>query len=171
MTKLIEEFEQWFTSFWWLYPNDLCDKKKGSKFKAKQAAEKLYKKGGIEELVRIKLNTEALIRYDNKEYQRNGRPDRWPHASSYLNQGYYDREIESVSEKHVPISSTCFCGQEAIVMGQCHTCYYKNDSRELDRKKMLKDSWEKVKERFPRDEGEGLATYAKRCARKLGYAR
>ena len=81
------EYPDKFIEFWETYPNELAHKKKGIKQKAFEAWEKLK---DHDEILR---KTRELIRYDRHCLSLGEKPDRWPHASSYLNGGYYDREI------------------------------------------------------------------------------
>lgn len=90
---------EFFEAIWWGYPKDLCHNKKGSKFTAQKAAEKIKP----QEYQRIIDNMKALIRYDNND----PKPDRWPHVSTWLNQGYYDREIDSGEQRQRIELSTC----------------------------------------------------------------
>ncbi len=100
------EYSESFNKFWHTYPTDLAQGKPGSKFKAYQAWEKYTD----EEQERIQFDTEALIRYDRQD----SKPDRWPHASTYLNQRYFERPIGSVTEKRVTALDKCHCGEEVI---------------------------------------------------------
>ncbi len=121
------ELQEWFDRVWFKYPKDLSHNKKGAKPPALKASEKIYKAQGIEELNRIERNIEALINYDRKELKAGGRPDRWPHFSTFLNQGYYDREIESHAELQEKIERQhCQCGKESVISGKCSRCYTKS---------------------------------------------
>jgi hypothetical protein len=100
------QYSEQFNKFWHLYPTDLAQGKPGSKFKAYQAWEKY----SDEEQERIIFDTEALIRHD----RRDSKPDRWPHASTYLNQRYFERPIGTVSDTVRVVLDTCHCGQEVI---------------------------------------------------------
>ena len=152
----MSELEDWFTEVWFIYPSDLSHNKKGAKPPALKAAQKIYKSGGINELNRIKENIQALIRYDRKELTSGGRPDRWPHFSTFLNQGYYDREIHSYTE----IKATdrkCQCGELASVGSLCLKCFNKG----ADWKRM---HYENLKSmglgKYP---DETMKQYANRC--------
>ena len=69
------EFNQFFAEFWLRYPNDLCQKKKGAKFAAQKAAEKLKP-----EQYQYVLNCmDALIKHDRQDNEAY----RWPHASTW----------------------------------------------------------------------------------------
>ena len=120
------ELEEWFNKFWLTYPNDLCHKKKGSRMAALKALKK--KKPDQSLLTHIWNNTMALIKYDHRCLNAGEKVDRWPHASTYLNQEYYDREIETVQAmQERKAKEKCSCGSEAMVpfKGQmvCARCY------------------------------------------------
>lgn len=85
------ELEEFVDKLWLTYPSDLCHKKKGTKVNAMKAAKKLKP----EQYDKILLDIEALKKYDRKE----PKPDRWPHVSTFLNSGYYGREIGSTTEQ------------------------------------------------------------------------
>lgn len=114
--------EDWFNEFWSCYPTDLCDKKKGPKPPALRAATKIFKKDGEKELKRILDNMRALVKRDRFEKERGGTVYRWPFVSTFLNQGYYDNEIESYSEAPKSVS-LCTCGEKA--QGKCLKCHEK----------------------------------------------
>ena len=82
MTDLTKD--EFFKKLWFSYPRDLCHDKKGSKVAAQNAAKKIK-----DDYERILMNLDALIKHDRKD----PKPDRWPHVSTWLNQAYYDREI------------------------------------------------------------------------------
>ena len=85
------KYDEFFGKLWFGYPKNLCHDKKGTKFNAQKACKKLPES----EYEKILMNMEALIKYDMKD----PKPDRWPHVSSWINQGYYDREIGSTTEQ------------------------------------------------------------------------
>lgn len=126
------DLDAWFEKFWWGYGGQkgrLAHGKKGSKFKAKQAAQAILKKGGPQELERILDNMNALIKFDTQELDKGGQPDRWPHASTFLNQGYFDREIDrgEAEEKRQRSNPKCECGADAVApIGStlyCNECF------------------------------------------------
>lgn len=121
----MSDLDDWFDRIWFKYPNDLSHKKKGARKTAQAAAEKIFKAGGIEELKRIERNMDALIKHDRKEQSAGGKPDRWPYVSSFLNQGYYDREINAEVEQKQRIEVKCACGEVAVVGDKCPRCYEK----------------------------------------------
>lgn len=121
-----KELEEWFNKFWLTYPNDLSHKKKGSKVAAFKALKK--KKPDVKLLTHIWNNTMALIKYDHRCLNAGEKVDRWPHASTYLNQDYYDREIETVQAMEArKEKEKCKCGAEAEVRFKgrliCVKCY------------------------------------------------
>ena len=121
-----QELEDWFNKFWLIYPNDLAHKKKGSKVAAFKAIKK--KKPNASMLTRIWNNTQALIKYDKRCLASGEKVDRWPHCSTYLNQDYFDREIETVQAMHERHEKQkCACGKIAVVPFKekmvCVNCY------------------------------------------------
>jgi len=127
------EYDEFFKDFWFKYPKDLCHGKKGTKFNAQKACRKLKP----EQYKEILMNMDALIRYDRKDMK----PDRWPHASTFINQGYYDREIGSVAEmqerQSLGICSVEGCNQE-VHGPSFKTCGFHIPNETGD---MLKESW------------------------------
>jgi hypothetical protein len=88
------ELDDFFEKLWFEYPADLCHGKKGSKVAAKNAAKKLK----ADEYEGILRSMKELIRFDRKD----PKPDRWPHVSTWINQAYYDRDID-VQEQRAKI--------------------------------------------------------------------
>lgn len=117
-----KELGEWFDRIWLKYPNDLCHKKKGARKPAQDAARKIHKAGGMPELERIERNLDALVRYDRRDHGKGEKVDRWPHLSTWLNQGYYDREIEAQPNTPRP-RKNCGCGEPSTVGNKCPRCY------------------------------------------------
>ena len=156
----MSELQDWFNEVWFIYPSDLSHNKKGAKPPALKAAQKIYKSGGIQELNRIKGNIQALIRYDRKELSSGGRPDRWPHFSTFLNQGYYDREIGSYTEiKNV--ERICNCGEKAQVGYLCLKCL----NKDAGWKKMHYENLKSMG--LGKYKNESMGDYALRCREYL----
>jgi hypothetical protein len=122
-------FEDFFSKLWFCYPEDLCHGKKGVKFKAQKACEKLKP----EQYNQILMNVEALKKYDRQDVK----PDRWPHVSTFINQAYYDRDIGSATElKEKRESQICTeCDQETI--GPRYTVCPKHTETHAARLKMM----------------------------------
>lgn len=121
-----QELTDWSDKFWNLYPSDLSHKKKGVRKKAHDAIKKLKFTQAQLDVVWVK--TLQLMKYDRKCLQMGDRVDRWPHCSSYINQGYFDREIESTLAMETRIEGKkCACGKEAFNAGKfgwvCGACY------------------------------------------------
>ena len=94
-----------FNEFWLSYPKDLCHNKKGSKFNAQKA----WKKLKPEEQEQVVFDMKALIRYDRQDKDAY----RWPMCSTFLNQRYWQREIESTAElRERQKFDLCQCGLE-----------------------------------------------------------
>jgi hypothetical protein len=123
------ELSDFFDKLWFGYPNDLCHGKKGSKFRAQKMCEKL----DPDQFKKILMNMEALIRFDRGD----SKPDRWPHVSTFINQGYYDREIPSVAEQKLKIEAEkCQCGQDVIgpKYDTCEVCFYRKNDQWMNRR-------------------------------------
>lgn len=151
------ELQEWFDRVWFSYPKDLTHNKKGAKPPAMKAAEKIYKSGGIEELNRITGNIEALMRYDRAELKSGGKPDRWPHFSTFLNNGYYDREIESYTELKKN-QEKCKCGNPVDIQELCLKCF---ETQPHDWKREMYDRLKAMGLAKRKDETK--SEYAKRC--------
>jgi hypothetical protein len=107
-----KELEDWLKKFWFLYPNDLTEGKKGSKPKAISALWKL--KPDNDELERIWQNTLAKKKSDEKIKAKGGFVARWPMISTYFNQAYFDADIPTDEEVEANIARyVCECGQPA----------------------------------------------------------
>ena len=149
------DFDEWFEKFWFTYPGDFCNNK-GAKPKAKKAAQKILKDSGEAELKRIFDKLSALIRYDKRCKEKGEKVYIWPMVSSWLNGGYYDREIPSYTEKQ-KIDRKCQCGELASVGSLCLKCFNKG----ADWKRM---HYENLKSmglgKYP---DETMKQYANRC--------
>ncbi len=107
-----KELKTWLTKFWFLYPNDFTEGKKGSKPKAESALWKL--KPDDDELERIWQNTLSKKKSDEKIKAKGGFVARWPMVSTYFNQAYFDADIPSDEEVEANIARyVCECGNEA----------------------------------------------------------
>ena len=81
-----------FADFWDMYPSDLCrgSKNKGGRGKAEESWNK-----HVKEPEKVILALQAQIKYDRDAQNKGEDVDRWPFASTWLNQGRWDVEIES----------------------------------------------------------------------------
>ena len=96
-----------FSTFWHKYPKDLCHNKKGSKF----TAEKAWNKLKPEEQERCLFDMNALIKYDRQDKDAY----RWPMCSTFLNQRYWERDIDPVTEREPQELKKCTeCDQPTI---------------------------------------------------------
>ena len=91
MTKPLTDF----SDFWDMYPSDLCrgSKNKGGRGKAEESWSK-----HVKEPEKVILALQAQIKYDRDAQNKGEDVDRWPFASTWLNQGRWDVEIESHAE-------------------------------------------------------------------------
>lgn len=133
MSKENTELEAFFKKLWFEYPSDLCHNKKGSKVAAKNAAKKLKPK----EYEGILFSLSELIRFDRKD----PKPDRWPHVSTWLNQAYYDRDMDIQEQRaRIELSVCCVDGCE----NQVHGLRFNHCSDHLVNEKYysyLRDAW------------------------------
>ncbi len=101
-----EDVDIWFNNTFWPYYlalKKLHHGKPGVKHKCKVAIEKHFrgvkdKKAGMESLYR---STMILARYDLDDLAKGGKPDRWPHGSTYINSKYFERDVESYAEAKI----------------------------------------------------------------------
>ena len=122
--------EEWFDTKLWPYYRSLShlhDDRPGIKKKAWERVEKMNLTE--EDMTHIYDKTLALAKYDMKRRQSNKEVDRWPHLSTYLNQGYFDREIDRYSDlarqdREKEDKESCQCGLPVThPMGNCYICY------------------------------------------------
>jgi len=117
--------EEWFSKFWGLYPTDLCQNKKGPKSVALKSIEKLNPDEKMRE--KIITNLRELIRYCRLERKADGKTDRWPFASTWINQERWNslEDVDSYSGLQEKIAaSKCSCGKDATVTDKCDACYF-----------------------------------------------
>ena len=126
-------FDEFFGKLWFGYPKNLCHDKKGTKFNAQKACKKLPES----EYERILMSMEALIKYDMKD----AKPDRWPHLSTWINQGYYDREIGSTTEQRER-QQLSICQTEGCSL-EVHGPKYKHCSQHIpcQHDDLLRQAW------------------------------
>lgn len=125
------ELAEFTNRMWTEYPRDLCHNRPGTRPNLEKAVKKidksLYKQ--------ILLDMDALKRYDRLEKE----PDRWPHASRFLNGEYWTRVLESVMHKKEVKKEPdkCKCGQPVDIgpTGECAECYAKRTDPNLQRRK------------------------------------
>lgn len=120
------------TRLWTEYPMDLCHNRPGTKPNLEKAAKKIK----VIEYKQILLDMDALKRYDRQEVK----PDRWPHASRFLNGRYWERIVESVmhrKEKKEP--EKCKCGNPVDIgpTGECVECYAKRTDKNKQKRKSV----------------------------------
>lgn len=123
------------TRLWTEYPRDLCHNRPGTKPNLEKAAKKIK----VIEYKQILLDMDALKRYDRQEVK----PDRWPHASRFLNGRYWERIVESVmhrKEKKAP--EKCKCGNPVDIgpTGECVECYAKRTDQNQHKRKSVLES-------------------------------
>ena len=144
------EYTEQFNRFWLMYPVNLAQGKPGSKFKAFQAWEKL----SGEEQERVIFDTEALIRYDRGD----SRPDRWPHASTYINQRYFERPIGSVTQQRQTVTETCSECDSLVIGPRYSTC-----EKHLETKQERLNHTQNLKDLGLLTPGLSLSELASRC--------
>jgi len=127
------ELETWFETFWSTYPAGLARKRKGVKGVCWKSVQKLNPDKALQDL--ILGNMRELIRYDLREEKAHGKVDRWPHASTWINQERWTmlENIGSYSDLNEKIAAKkCACGNEAYTKGKCNDCYYKEQDKIYD---------------------------------------
>lgn len=123
--------ETWHEDTWWPWYRGLKKLHGGNcgvKGKSLKAFQKL--KPTIEECERIYANSLELARYDLARHGKGEWVSRWPHSSTFINQGYFDREVGSFAELHTRQEEKCGCGRPAKHMHTdpptCDTCYVRH---------------------------------------------
>lgn len=106
----MNNFERWWTYYRSL--KSLTHNIPGIKQKAEKAWDKLGLNNDPDAAKRVYENTLELARYDLKRIEAGDKIDRWPHGSTYLNQGYFEREIDSYDKICESVKRRyCHCGQ------------------------------------------------------------
>ncbi len=121
------DLETWFAGFWSCYPADLCHKKKGSRKNAFTIIEKLNPDTDMQN--KILGNLRELVRFYRLERKANGKTDRWPMATTWLNGEMWNNveDIGSYSDANDKIASRkCACGNDTEHVNQCWDCYGKS---------------------------------------------
>lgn len=118
------KFDEFFNLLWETYPADLAHRKKGSKPRALAAIVKLNPDKDLQG--KIITNLRELIRYGRLEIKANGKTDRWPLVSSWINGEYWNmlEDIEMPSTLYSKIAAKkCKCGQPIDIVDKCWKCH------------------------------------------------
>ncbi len=159
------DLEQWFDTFWATYPKDLSHGKKGIKTAALKAIQKL--KPDDKEMNRIMAVMRELMRHDRSAEKMGLKPDRRPHASTFINSGYLSRieDIESSSDMQDRQVKTCSCKRPAVIKNLCEFCYDEKISDSMVpafKSKASRQANMEAKGLWRRD-GESAAEWCRRC--------
>jgi hypothetical protein len=130
--------EEWFVEqFWPLYPNDLARGKKGPKSVALKSMVSLdpdeHMQGDIISKMRV------LIRSAKMEKKVGQDPDRWPFASTWINQERWNSVEDMEQPSSIVDKRLCSCGKIATHKNQCWQCLDKNNPANDLRMANLKD--------------------------------
>ena len=121
-----------FTQFWSAYPKDLCHKRKGGLPVARTSWEKMKNDAGVvmndDEKQHVLICMREMMRYDRGLLKRGEKVDRWPHASTFLNQERW-RGIEDIrpGDNHGNRPDMCACGAPTGITNQCWDCYKRDN--------------------------------------------
>ena len=120
-----EEITEWFNAtFWPLYPSDLAHGKKGPKSVALKSMLKIAPDEDMRQDIINKLR--VLVRSAKTEKRCGKEPDRWPFASTWINQERWtaveDMKMPStITDKRV--CSTDGCNRPVGWKTLCWSCY------------------------------------------------
>ena len=151
---------QWFDTFWQTYPADLCHKKKGSKANALKIIEKLSLTSDMRNT--ILGNLRELIRFYRLERKADGKTDRWPMVTTWLNGECWNNveDIGSYSDANDKIASRkCKCGADTEHVNQCWDCYNKEHPNPYD--SILKEQLKTIG--LWKEAGETVPDWRDRC--------
>ena len=106
------DIDKAFTDFWFKYPTDLCQGKRGGKEGALRAFKKVIKtEKDFNDLIN---NTFEKAKHDRLDYK----PDRWPFVSTFLNQRRDQDCIPSTirvdNKQELPICYDNKCNNETL---------------------------------------------------------
>ena len=122
-----------FNTFWQTYPSDLTQNKKGPK----SVAQKSWDKIPADKHEHIITCLRELIRYGRQEIKTHQKTDRWPFASTWLNQCRWEtiEDITPSKLKEEYAGKSCACGKPVDIKSKCWDCYYlTNDEYQKNRK-------------------------------------
>ena len=128
------ETETWFSTFWDTFPADLCHRKKGSRKKAWLIIEKMAPSKDMQN--KILANLRELIRFYRLEKKADGKTDRWPMVTTWLNGECWENlaDIGSYCDANERIAARqCSCGSDVEILKSCFSCHYKEKDKLYDR--------------------------------------
>ena len=153
-----EEITEWFNKEWWpLYPNDLSHGKKGPKTVALKSMLKLNPDDEMRQSIINKMR--VLIRAGKTEKRCGKDPDRWPFASTWINQERWNGVEDMAMPSTITDARKCACGADTDIVNQCWSCHDRTDKAVTARKQMLKDKF--IENGLLHDESKAERT--KRC--------
>ena len=164
--------EDWFNSeFWVLYPNDLSHGKKGPKTVALKSMLKLKPDEEMRQSIINKMR--VLIRFAKTEKRCGKDPDRWPFASTFINQERWTAVEDTAMPSTVIDARKCSvddCSNPVDVGGKCNGCHDKNNPDQDDWRKWRKEAM--IRDGKWIREGESYHDWCMRCkADYLGGSR
>ena len=131
-----------FNTFWQTYPSDLTQNKKGPK----SVAQKSWDKIPADKHEHIITCLRELIRYGRQEIKTHQKTDRWPFASTWLNQCRWET-IEDITPSKLReeyAGKSCACGKPTEILDKCGDCYDKTSQHYAKQKELLREGWKKT---------------------------
>jgi len=121
--------EEWFNQvFWPMYPLDLARKKKGPKLVALEAMKKKNPDEKMREMIMNRMR--ETIRHCRIEKKMGMDTDRWPFASTWINQERWNDIEDLPSTAEVLSYRKCSCGKDAEIKTKCWECYSDDKSHD-----------------------------------------
>ena len=147
-----------FTQFWEAYPKDLCHKKKGGMPVARKSWDKL----SDDQQQHVLTCMREMMRYDRGLIKRGEKVDRWPFASTWLNQERWRgiEDIQALTDKPV-ITDKCSCGRPVEIAHKCAKCYQDTSQDHKDRMQLLYNELKRIG--LGKDQNETKADWIARC--------
>lgn len=155
-----DSLEAWFNEFWLCYPSDLCHKKKGSKANALKIIQRISPDTNMQS--RILGNLRELIRFYRLERKAEGKTDRWPMVTTWLNGECWENitDIQSYSDMNEKIEGRkCKCGGDTDIGNECWSCWDSNKRHKYDDE--LKEQLKSIG--LWKTDGESIHEWQMRC--------
>jgi hypothetical protein len=124
--EVMTDIETWFTeTFWPLYPSDLSQGKKGPKTVALKSILKLNPDEDMRQSI---INKMRVLIHSAKTEKRCGKePDRWPFASTWINQERWNSIEDMAQPSSITDKRKCECGNDATIQDKCWACHESTD--------------------------------------------
>lgn len=159
---MTEALTEWFEIFWQTYPADLSQKKKGAKSVALKSIEKLNPDADLQN--KIMTNLRELMRHDRLAAKAGDKVDRWPFASTWINQERWQmlEDITSYTSLNEKIAAKkCQCGKDVQIVDKCGDCHDEQTGNKKARDKLLLANLSAIG--LARKEGETRPAWNARC--------